>query len=134
MARRGCTAIGAQGCKHPDAFFSLTESCRGVSTHTVEIVRKPRKSGSTDAFATDRFSTLAMCGPDRQASTIASTTVTFPENTTSTEPSRRLRTQPYRFRAIASLSAQARYPTPWTRPVTMTRTVLIMSLSPKPAN
>jgi hypothetical protein len=53
------------------------------------------------------------------------TAASGPENRASTEPSRQLRTQPESDSLDASLTVQARYATPWTRPVILTLTVVI---------
>jgi hypothetical protein len=89
----------------------ISRKSRGQHATPIQAVariRKPRKSPSANESATVTFSTHAMRGPDRQAAVIASTMDISPENTASTEPSRRLRTQPERPRAPASCATHAR--------------------------
>ena len=62
-------------------------------------------------------------GPFQQAWIMSSTWRSGPENTASTPP-RRLRTHPFSLRAVACSAVQARYHTPWTRPVMHTRKVM----------
>src|SRR5690348_14232585 len=78
--------------------------------------KKLAEPSSSAAFCRTS-ATSASGGPRRQAATMAATASAWPMINASTLPSRRLRTQPRRLRCIASCTAQARKPTPWTRPI-----------------
>src|SRR5258708_2221800 len=74
------------------------------------------------------FVTCAASGPCVQRDSICLMMSSGPEITISTVPSLRLRTQPLRFRALASSIAHSRKPTPVTWPLIRRRNVVRSSL------
>ena len=66
--------------------------------------------------------TTAIGGPRRHHSTPAATAAGWPWNTTNTLPSARLLTEPANPSSRARLAQVTRKKTPWTRPLTVTRT------------
>ncbi len=98
--------------------------CRGPATARLITSQdaEPLVAGRRNFECRSTASTRARAGPDRHHAISRSTAGRGPSNSASTAPSPRLRTHPPSPSARACSRHESRKNTPWTRPVTTTRT------------